>query len=263
MNIWQELWDYRGFIKGSVKREFQLKYQKSMLGAAWNIINPLAMIIVYTVVFSKVMQARLPGAGGTFSYSIFLCSGVLAWGLFTEVTLRAQNVFIDNANLIKKLSFPRITLPIIVLASALINFAIGFSLFVGFLLLSGNFPGWSFLAVIPVLGLQLFMAIGLGVILGVLNVFFRDVGQLYGVVLQFWFWFTPIVYSPAILPERLKTWLCLNPLAAIMNAYQGIFVEGLAPQWGSLIYPALLGIIFCLCGLRLYRRCSGDMVDEL
>ena len=263
MKLFKELWYYRGFIKGSVKREFQLKYQKSMLGAAWNVINPMAMIFVYTVIFSKLMKAKLPGVGGTFSYSIFLCAGVLTWGLFVEVTTRAQNVFIEHSNLIKKLSFPRITLPFIVVLSALINFAIGFTLFVGFLLISGNFPGWVFIAVIPVLLLQVIFSIGLGIILGILNVFFRDVGHLYGVILQFWFWFTPIVYSPVILPEKLRDLLWLNPLGSIMNAYQGLFVEGQMPEWSSLLFPSVLGILFCLFGLHLYKRCSGDMVDEL
>jgi len=263
MNLIKDLWDYRGFIRGSVKRDFQLRYQKSMLGAAWNVINPLAMIFVYTVIFSKLMRAKLPGIEGQFAYSIFLCAGVLTWGMFVEVTTRSQNVFINNANLIKKLSFPRITLPVIVLLSALINFAIGFSLFIAFLLITGNFPGLLFLAVIPVLLIQIFFSVGLGITLGVLNVFFRDVGQFYGVVLQFWFWFTPIVYSPTILPDNLRSWLQLNPLAAIMNAYQQVFVMKMMPEWSSLLFPAALGFLFCLCGIHLYKHCAGDMVDEL
>ena len=263
MSLLKELWDYRGFIKGSVKREFQLKYQNSMLGAAWTVINPLAMIAVYTLIFSQVMKAKLPGATGAFSYSIFLCAGLFTWGLFVEVTCRSQNIFIENANLIKKLSFPRITLPVIVILNALINFAIGFILFIVFLLISGNFPGWVFISIIPVLLLQLVFSAGLGIILGILNVFFRDVGQLYGVILQFWFWLTPIVYSPTIIPERMRYLLKINPMASIMKAYQGIFVEMQVPAWQSLIFPAVLGIVFCLLGMRLYIRCSADMVDEL
>jgi len=249
MSLLRELWDYRGFIKGSVKREFQLNYQNSMLGAAWTIINPLAMIVVYTLIFSQVMKARLPGNTGTFSYSIFLCAGLFTW--------------IRNANLIKKLSFPRITLPVIVVINALINFSIGFTLFVIFLIISGNFPGWVFITIFPILILQLVFSIGVGIILGILNVFFRDVGQLYGVVLQFWFWLTPIVYSPSIIPDKMRFALKINPMASIMKAYQGIFVEMQIPEWHSLIFPAVLGIVFCLLGLRLYTRCSADMVDEL
>ena len=105
------LWTYRGFILGSVKREFQSKYSNSLLGAAWNVLNPLAMIVVYTMIFSQVMKARLAGVNSTFAYSIYLCAGILTWGLFAEITSRALNVFIENANLLKKLSFPRLCLP--------------------------------------------------------------------------------------------------------------------------------------------------------
>ena len=106
------LWDYRGFILGSVKREFQPKYRNSLLGAAWTVLNPLAMIVVYTVIFSRVMHARLPGVDSTFAYSIHLCAGVLPWGMFVEIVSNGQNTFVNNANLLKKLSFPRLCLPI-------------------------------------------------------------------------------------------------------------------------------------------------------
>lgn len=140
MQILRALWAYRDFILGSVQREFQSKYQRSMLGATWTVLNPLAMIVVYTVIFSQVMRAKLPGVDSTFGYSIYLCAGILTWGLFAEITTRGQNIFLENANLIKKLSFPRLCLPIALLGVALLNFAIVFFLFTGFLLLSGSFP---------------------------------------------------------------------------------------------------------------------------
>lgn len=149
------IYRYRGFIWSSVKRDFQARYQTSMLGALWLVLQPLSMILVYTLVFSEVMKARMPDNTGPFAYSIYLCSGVLTWGLFTEMLDKGQSVFINNANLIKKLSFPKICLPIIVTLSAVLNFAIIFSLFLIFIIVTGNFPGWLFLSVIPVLLLQI------------------------------------------------------------------------------------------------------------
>ncbi len=257
------LWAYRGFILGSVKREFQSKYRNSLLGAAWTVINPLAMIVVYTVIFAQVMKARLPGVDSTFAYSIYLCSGVLTWGLFAEIAGRAQNIFLEHANLLKKLSFPRLCLPTVVVLNALINFTIIFGLFSVFLFISGNFPGWAFLALIPLLGVQIAFAIGLGITLGVLNVFFRDVGHLFGVVMQFWFWLTPIVYSVTILPDSLRPFMALNPMANLMTAYQSVLVNGQWPEWRSLWLVGLLAVFFCLTGLRLFRNHSGEMVDEL
>ena len=254
---------YRGFILGSVRREFQSKYRNSLLGAAWTVLNPLAMIVVYTVIFAQVMRAKLPGMDSTFAYSIYLCAGVLTWGLFAEIVGRSQNVFLDNANILKKISFPRICLPIIVVLNAGLNFAIIFSLFTSFLILSGNFPGWAFLAIFPVLAVQIIFSIGLGMTLGVLNVFFRDVGQFFGIVLQFWFWFTPIVYPLPIVHEKIRNLIALNPMVPLITAYQDILVRGFWPQWETLIPVTLLGIMLCVMGVRLFRKRAGEMVDEL
>jgi hypothetical protein len=141
MSMVKALWAYRGFVLGSVKREFQSKYRNSLLGAAWTVINPLAMIVVYTVIFSQVMKAKLPGMDSSFGYSIYLCAGSLTWGLFAEIVSRGQNIFIDNANLLKKISFPRMTLPIIAVLNALVNFAIIFGLFLAFLVAAGFWLG--------------------------------------------------------------------------------------------------------------------------
>ena len=257
------LWNYRGFILGSIKREFQLKYRNSMLGAAWTIINPLAMIIVYTVIFAQVMHAKLPNVDSSFAYSIYLCAGVLTWGLFAEITGRAQNVFLENANLLKKISFPRMCLPVIVVGSSGVNFIIIFGLFTLFLLVSGNFPGIVYFELIPLFIVQIAFSIGLGMVIGVLNVFFRDVGQFYNVVLQFWFWLTPIVYPASILPERAKPLIKFNPMAQLTGAYQVILVNGKSPDWVSLWPVALISLLLCAWGMRLFRNHAGEMVDEL
>jgi len=257
------LWTYRGFVLGSVKREFQAKYRNTMLGAAWTVLNPLAMVLVYTVIFAQVMKSKLPGVDSSLAYSIYLCAGVLTWGLFAEITARAQSMFLEQANLLKKISFPRIALPVIVVLNAGLNFAIIFGIFTAFLIVSGNFPGWVFFAMMPVLLLQIAFAIGLGLVLGVLNVFFRDVGQFFAIFIQFWFWFTPIVYPASILPEPVRPLLAWNPMAAIIGAYQDVLVSGRAPHWASLL-PALgCAILLCMLGLQLFRKRAGEMVDEL
>jgi len=261
--IFKSLLAYRGFIYGSVKREFQSKYRNSLLGAAWTVINPLAMIVVYTVIFSQIMRSKLPGVDGTFAYSIYLCAGVLTWGLFLEIVSRAQNTFLEHANLLKKLSFPRICLPIIVVANAMVNFTIVFGLFSIFLLISGNFPGLAYLALFPVIGILVMFAIGLGISLGVLNVFFRDVGQFFGIVIQFWFWLTPIVYPLSILPEKARSLMSYNPIASLMTAFQDILVSSLWPTWQSLLPVTIIAVTLCGLGMHLFRKHVGEMVDEL
>nr|WP_304607812.1 ABC transporter permease [Glaciimonas sp. PAMC28666] len=258
-----EIYRFRGFILGSVKREFASRYRNSMLGASWLVLQPLAQILVYTLIFANVMRTRMAGVESTFGYSIYLCAGVLTWGLFTEIVGRCQNMFIDNANLLKKLSFPRIALPVTVVLSACAGFAIIFGLFTGFLVISGNFPGLVYFWLIPVLLVQLIFAVGLGMNLGVLNVFFRDVGQLFMIVLQFWFWLTPIVYPLSTLPAWAQKLVLLNPMTPITLAYQGILVHGTAPSWHRIGAVLVLGLLLCWSGLLLFRKRAGEIVDEL
>ena len=262
-NLYQALWSYRGFILGSVKREFQARYRNSLFGALWTVLNPLSMILVYTVIFSTIMRARLPGVDDGLAYSVYLCAGLLTWGLFAEITTRSQSMFLENANLLKKISFPRICLPVIVLLNAGINFAIILGLFLGFLLISGRLPGMALLALVPLLILQVMFAAGLGMILGVLNVFFRDVGQFFGICLQFWFWLTPIVYPLSILPTGIQSFIELNPMTALMNSYQNLFLYNQWPNWSSLVPLLVIGLLFCGMALRLFRQRVGEMVDEL
>lgn len=254
---------YRGFIIDSVRRDFQSRYQSSFLGAVWLIIQPVAMIAVYTLVFSELMRARLPDMSTPFAYSIYLCSGVLTWGLFSETLNGLINVFINNSNILKKLSFPRVCLPVIVVCSAFINFLIIFSLFIIFLIISDNFPGVVLLTIIPVLCLQMIFTIGLGVILGIVNVFARDVGQFISILLQFWFWFTPIVYVGKTLPDWAQNALKYNPMVNIIRSYQNIFVYSESPDWSSLIPVMIIGIILFLLGWRMFKKHSADIVDEL
>ena len=263
MDMIKALWNYRGFVLGTVRREFQSKYRNSMLGVAWVILNPLAMILVYTVVFSQVMRAKLPGVDTTFAYSIYLCAGILSWGFFAEIVNRSQTMFLDNANLLKKLSFPRICLPIIVVLSATLNFSIVFGLFTFFLLITGNFPGPAYLGIFPLLIILVLFGLGLGVTLGVLNVFFRDIGQLFSVFLQFWFWLTPVVYPVSAIPRTFQSIINWNPMTSIIQGFQVILVEQQWPDWGALAITLGAAILLSLVGISLFRKHSGEMVDEL
>lgn len=257
------LWSYRGFILGSVKREFQQKYQNSMLGAFWSMAAPLTNVFIYTVIFTQVMKSRLPGVGKEFAFGIYLCAGVLAWTLFAEIVTRCQTVFLEHANLIKKLNFPKICLPMIVILNSLVNFFIIFGLFLVFLALSQSLPGVSIIYTPFLVALLVVMASGLGVFLGVLNVFFRDVGPLFGIVMQFWFWFTPIVYPISILPDSIKNFIALNPVAPVVKGMQDIYLFNRAPEWHQLLYPAIVALLLAVMALRLFRSKAAEIVDEI
>ena len=258
-----QLWQFRGFVTGSVSREFQGRYRNSLFGAAWTIFNPLSMIAVYTLVFSQVMRAKLPGVDSTFAYSIFLMAGLIPWGLFAEIVSRGQNLFLENANLIKKVSFPKACLPAILLLSSLTNFVIVLGLFLVVALLLGMAPGWSLLGMAPLILIEVVIAMSLALILGVFNVFFRDAGQLTGIFLQFCFWLTPIIYAIDIIPESYRGWFGLNPLAPLFAGFQTIFVQNTFPDWSSLLPTVVVALVLMLYAALVVKKHSDDMVDEL
>ncbi len=262
----RDLWHYRGFVHGSIRREIATQYRGSLLGAAWVLIGPVVMILIYTLVFSHVMRSRLAGVDTAFGYSIFLCAGLLPWTFFTESLNRLQAVFIANGNLMKKAMFPRICLPIIALGAASFNFAVIATLFLLFLAVSGSFPGVALLAALPALVVQIALAMGLGMLFATLNVFFRDVGQAVTLLLQFWFWLTPIVYPLASLPDWARAVLAWNPMAVLVSHYQTVLLYQRAPDapaWLGLAGVAGLAFAALWLGLATYRRRVGEMADEL
>ncbi len=267
LGMLEALWVFRKFVFGMVSREFRGRYLGSLLGGMWAILTPLATILIYLIVFSAVMRGKLPSAasaqGDSLSYGLFLCTGILVWGFFAEVVGRCQVVFVESANLLKKMSFPRITLPVIVLLSAALNFLLVAIVFVILLLVVERFPGEAMLAFLPLLVVQQGFAVGLGILLGTLHVFFRDVGQFWAVLLNLWFWSTPIVYPIAILPENVRDVLAWNPLTPLFLSYQQIVLDNAWPAWGDLGLPLGAALLFAVAGLLVFRKLSGEMVDEL
>jgi len=160
-------------------------------------------------------------------------------------------------------NFPRLCLPIVVVGNGLLNFLIISSLFAVFLALVGSLPGVTVLALLPVVALTVWFAIALGISLGILNVFFRDVGHFFSVALQFWFWLTPIVYPLSILPPVAQGLVALNPLAGLINAARDVVLRQMWPDWFSLVPALAVAILMSAVAVRLYLRCGAEMQDEL
>lgn len=257
------IYRYRSFICSTVKREFQVRYKMSILGATWLILQPLSMILIYTLISSKVMNTRLPGMDDPYSYSIYLCVGIITWGLFSEIINRGQNIFIENAGLLKTINFPRICLPLTLSLSAIINFTIIFSLFLIFLVITGHFYFISIIKIIPLLIIEIIFAMGLSTIFGILNVFYRDVGQFVSVFMQFWFWFTPVVYMLSTLPMWVQGILQYNPMAVLVDNYQRVIIYQKSISWENLWSIIIVTLLLCTLSIHLFRKYAADMVDEL
>lgn len=260
----KNIYSYRYFIIESIKRDFLQKYANSFLGTLWAILNPLSMILVYTLIFTEVMSTKLPGIESKFAYSIYLCAGIIPWGLFVEIAGRSVNVFVEYGNIIKKARLPKICLPVICVGSALINFFIIFTLFLLFLLFTGQLPNIvNLIMLIPVVILIVVFAVSIGVLFGVINVFYRDIGQFFNIFLQFWFWLTPIVYPLSIVPEKFEIFIEYNPMAIMLKNFSMVFVENKMPDFISLSYMLLLTIFIFLLAFRFFNLNSRRMADVL
>jgi homopolymeric O-antigen transport system permease protein len=257
------IWRYRHFILASVFGEFKARFARSRIGLFWSVLHPLAQATIFALVLAEVLGAKLGGINDKAAYPIYLMAGMAAWGLFSEIVSRCLSVFIDNAGIMKKIAFPRICLPVIVWASALLNHLLLLGAIVVVFLFFGHYPGVAWL-ILPV-GIVLIsmLAFGIGVLLGVLNVFSRDIGQVTTIVLQIWFWLTPIVYPASILPESMRWLLELNPLVPLVGIYQDALLLDRTPDPQTLLVPAIVAMTLFAMSFVLFRRASPELVDAL
>jgi len=259
----RSLWQYRHFVISSIKNELKSRFARSKLGGLWMLINPLAQVLIYALILSNVLAAKLPGIDNKYAYAIYLMAGLLAWNLFSEIVSRCLTLFIEQGNLLKKMSFPRITLPTIVVGSCLLNNVLLFIAMLGVFLVLGHQFSWVMLWLIPLTFIVVILAIGIGLTLGIINVFLRDIGQAFPIFLQVWFWFTPIVYPVNIIPESYRELLRLNPMYSITDAYHQILVYGKPPLMGDIAIISIIALGLMLLSLFLFRRASPEMVDAL
>ena len=246
-----------------VKRNFKTRYLGSVLGFSWNIVHPLIMILIYTVIFSKIMGAKLAPDAGPFSYSIYLCSGLIVWNFISEIIVQSATTFLNSATFMKKMKFPPIVLFGVTTVSAAINFLIAFSIFLIALALIKPIS-------LPMLFMYFFVVIlagifctGIGVMIGCLIVFIRDFEQLTGVVMQLGFWFTPIVYTPAVLPDIVKKILFFNPAFAFIEPLHQIMYYGRVPD--TEFWPIMAGwiLLSCSSGAWVYHRTISRVRDHI
>lgn len=256
-------WGYRYFILASIRAEFVGRFFRSKLGALWHILNPLAQGAIFAFVLAEVLQARLGVSGNKSAYAIYVLAGTAAWSLFNDLVIRCSGVFVEFSGHMKKIAFPRICLPLIVLGSALTNhFFLLLSIFI-LLLVLGYPPSANWAAVLIGMVLMAALGVGLGLLLGVFNVFARDISQVLGVVMQLWFWMTPIVYPISALPESYRAIAEHNPLAPIVGLYQNALL-GLPLPDASAVVPVVVIALLCLgLALFVFRKASPEIVDVL
>ncbi|MGN6550809.1 MAG: ABC transporter permease [Pararhizobium sp.] len=259
----RNLWSYRYFIWATVKSDLQGRFARSSRGALWFILHPLAQALIFALVLSKVLGAKLPHANGQFAYATYLLAGMAGWGLFAEIVNRSMTIFLEQAGLLKKIAFPRLCLPIVVWGSALLNQILLLCAIAVVFAALGHLPGLAWLALPLGIILVSVFAFGVGMLCGIVNVFSRDVAQVMTVVMQLWFWLTPVVYPLSVVPEHLRWIVMLNPMTEFLGIYQTTLLANRWPDLGPLALPALVSFAIFALAFVTFRRASPELVDAL
>ena len=239
------------------------RYVGSSLGLFWSVIHPLVMITIYTLVFAKVMGARMAGSTDTYGYGLYLCAALLPWIAFQEVVLRCTTLFPDNANLVRKVAFPKSILYGFVTLSGAINLGLSLAVFLLAFVVTGHPLHATLVLWLPLIVLQLLFGLGLGILASVLHVFVRDTAQVVTVLFQVLFWATPIVYVESALPAWLQSIERFNPMNVFANAHRAVVMYGTPPGVrGAMALTALTALTLGLA-VVVYRRFRADVLDEL
>lgn len=257
------LWRNRHFVPAAITGEFKSRVTRSKIGALWFVLHPLAIALIYVLVLSEVLGAKLGGVDAVGSYAVYLLAGILAWALFAEILTRCITLFIDYGSALKKISFPKVYLPIVVFGSALINNLLLAAAIACIIAFYGFFPNFDWTALLAGMAVIALLGFGLGIFLGVLNIFSRDVGQIMVIVTNLWFWLTPIVYVRGTLNPVTDALLGLNPMSPVVAIYQEVIVFGNSPDYSTLLYPTIVGIVMVLVSLVVFWRANSELVDAL
>lgn len=245
------------------KRDFSERFAGSILGALWALIWPLVNLLIYIVIFGKMMGGRLPGSSDVYSYTIYVTVGLVPWTALAASISRCSSVFLEKKHLLSKINISFPSLLIYIILSETITFVFSMAFFFIFLLLTNYQFNINILIIPYIYYLQQLFTFGVGLLAATLTVFVRDIKEIVGVILQFWFWFTPIIYVREILPEIIKKLLVFNPAYIIIEAYQRIFVFNDDPSYRSLIALTVLAHILVVFSYVIFRSLEKDVRDFL
>lgn len=258
-------------------RELRGKYKRSVIGWSWSLINPLATVLIYSLVFSFFLKVE-PDRGspsGLKVFAIFLLCGLLPWNYLSNGMNGGMSALVGNSNLIKKVYFPREVLVVASLVSWLVSMLIELGVLAVILLLFGNMILPWIPAVLLLVLVQSVFILGLGLMLSVLNVYFRDVQHFMGIILQIWFYATPIVYPIRVVEEAatkhdlqifglgLDAIYRLNPMVGFVEAYRDLLYDLRFPPAGDMLYLAAWSIVTMTVGLIIFNRMAGNLAEEL
>jgi len=252
----RELWHYRDLLLVLTWREISIRYKQAVFGFLWAIIQPLMTMVVFTVFLGKL--AKVPS--DDIPYAVFSYLGLLPWTYFATALTRSSASLVAHGNLLSKVYFPRMLIPLSGTLSAFVDFVIGFGILIGLMAWYRIAPSWSVLLLIPLSVLTALAATGIGLWLAALNVQYRDVQHTIPFLVQLWMYATPIVYPASLVPERWRPIFALNPMTGIVEAYRAATL-GRPLNWTSLGISTAVVLVATVFGAWRFRKLERTFAD--
>ena len=254
----KELYQYREMLKNLVRKDLRTRYKGSFFGFLWTFINPLLQLLVYTVIFTTVMRFN-----NIENYSMFLFVALLPWIFFSGALTSSAGSIIGNKELIKKIFFPREIIPISVVTSGFVNMVLSYVIVFIALFVTGIGITPAVLCLPLVFLAAYMMTLGFSLLFSALNVYFRDLEHILGIVTMAWFYFTPIIYAVDMIPARFLGLFFMNPLTPIILAFRDILYYGVMPDFAILGINLATGVLLTIFGHQIFRKLQKNFVEEI
>lgn len=253
----KELYNYRQLLKSNVRKEIRGKYKGSFLGVLWSFVNPLLTTLVYAIIFPFILR------GGREHYTTFIVIAILPWTFFTTSISQGTNCILMQGQILKKVYFPRIILPLSIVLSTLINFIISCLIILLFLLFSGIGFSW-YIVLLPIIVIvQFILTLGIVFITSSIDVYIRDLEYIVTFFISMLFYATPILYSMDMFPEKIQKILHLNPMATIIESYRDIFFNQTNPNFIRLFLVFIFSIVLLFIGIKIFNKLEKGFAEEV
>jgi lipopolysaccharide transport system permease protein len=255
----REIWMYRDLLSLLTWRDISIRYKQSLMGIAWTVIQPLVMMAIFSIVFGRF--ARLPSDG--VPYPLFVLCALVPWLYFARALTGASGSLVGSANLVTKVYFPRLILPLSKTLSGLVDVLVAFGLLACLLGWYRVVPGWPILLLPLFVGVALMTALALGMWLTALNVRYRDIGLIVPFITQVWMYASPIAYSASLVPEKWRWLYSLNPIVGVVEGFRWALLDRAAPEIGPMLLSLAIVLLMFVSGLAYFRHTERSFADVI
>ncbi|WP_244534881.1 MULTISPECIES: ABC transporter permease [unclassified Methylobacterium] len=253
------LWQYRDLLRVLILRDLKVLYRQTAMGASWAIAQPLFTVLIFTVIFGHF--AKIPTDGAP--YALFAGSAVVLWTYFSEAVRRSANGLVAEAELIRKIYFPRLVIPLATVVSPMVDFAIALGVLLALMAWYGAVPDWHLVLAVPTLIVTAMLALGVSLWLGPINVRFRDIKHTLPFVIQIWMYASPIVYASSIVPASVRWIYALNPMVGLIEAFRFAILGGTPPDAFAVAVSVTAAFALLISGLIFFQRMERSFADVI